>query len=261
MIEHTATRYHPRFAYYSQDAIIGASLREYGEYAQPEVDLLLSVLATITCSPRVVYDVGGNIGYHTTAFASVSDTQVHAFEPNPLNYAMLRENTNHLAHVHLHRMAVADYTGHIQVETFDPAESSNFGEIHVGVTGGITMPCSRLDDLDLPPADLIKIDVEGFEWEVLQGATRVLQRRPVVYYEAMTLRNFDKIYHMMTDLDYKLVWATIRNYNAHNLKKNPHNMFGSTAIFNVLAWPGHWPEVEIGTPVLGPHDDWQRFCA
>lgn len=261
MIEHTATRYHPHFAYYSQDAIIGASLRAYGEYAEIEVDFLLQVINHIDTEQRVIYDIGGNIGYHATAFASAAHAQVHSFEPNPLNYAMLRENTNHLRNVTLHRMAVSDRNGQTLVESFDPSVSTNFGEIHIEQSTGIPVDCARLDDLTLPPPALIKVDVEGFEWEVLSGAAGILaRRRPVVYYEAQTQRNFDKIYNLMTKLGYRLSWMGIMNYNPTNFKKNTHNIFANTAIFNIIAWPSGWPEMNVGTPVQGPDDYWQRLC-
>lgn len=261
MIEHTATRYHPHFAYYSQDAIIGASLREYGEYAEIEVDFLLRVIGQIHTDRRVIYDVGGNIGYHATAFASADRTEVHSFEPNPLNYAMLRENTNHLRNLTLHRMAVSDRNGQTLVESFDPSVSTNFGEIHIEQNSGIPVPCARIDDLELAPPALIKVDVEGFEWEVLSGAATTLARyRPVVYYEAQTQRNFDKIYHLMTGLGYKLAWMGIMNYNPANFKANTNNIFANTAIFNIIAWPANWPEISVGTPVNGPDDYWQRLC-
>lgn len=260
MIEHTATRYHPRFAYYSRDAVIGASLKEYGEYAQIEVDFLLAMLCHIKQDPLIVYDIGGNIGYHATAFASMPHVQVHSFEPNPLNYAMLRENTNHLVNVNIHRMAISDRTGQTLVESFDPAESSNFGEIHIEQPHGVPVPCSTLDDLVLPRPHAIKIDVEGFEWEVLAGASRILEHRPFVYYEAQTQRNFDRIHNLLTGLDYGLYWATVRNFNPDNFKQNTHNIFSNTAIFNVIALPKHWGNFP-GTPVTGPDDCWQRLCA
>lgn len=261
MIEHTVTRYHPRFAYYSQDAVIGVSLRNYGEYAEIEVGLLLDVIRKIDAPTRVVYDIGANIGYHATAFASADRAQVHSFEPNPLNYAMLRENTNHLRNVTLHRMAIADRNGETLVETFDPAVSTNFGEIHIEQSSGIPVPCARIDDLHLPPPVMLKVDVEGFEWEVLSGAAATLARyRPVVYYEAQTLRNFDKIWHLLTDLGYTLNWCCIMNYNPNNHRANTNNIFSNSAIFNIMGWPPGWPAMSIGDPVLGPDDDWQRLC-
>ena len=47
MKEYTKTRYHKNFVYYKNDEIIGASLREYGEYAQTEVNFLLDIIDII----------------------------------------------------------------------------------------------------------------------------------------------------------------------------------------------------------------------
>ena len=68
MIKSTKTRYSKNFSYYSTDEMIGRSLELYGEYSQSELEFLLSMLN----ENSVVYDVGANIGYHTTAFASVA---------------------------------------------------------------------------------------------------------------------------------------------------------------------------------------------
>ena len=41
-LEHTRTRYHRNFAYWKNDEVIGKNLREYGEYQQKEIDLLVT---------------------------------------------------------------------------------------------------------------------------------------------------------------------------------------------------------------------------
>ena len=69
MIQFTKTRYSKKFHYYDTDEVIGRSLAYYGEYAQREIDFLLQFL-----NPNcVVYDVGGNIGCHTTAALTAND--------------------------------------------------------------------------------------------------------------------------------------------------------------------------------------------
>jgi len=88
MIAQTRTRYHTNFSYFVNDEMIGSSLQRYGEYQQLELEFLLSILT----SDSVVYDVGANVGYHTTAFASRA-RQVISFEPNPQNFALLQQNT------------------------------------------------------------------------------------------------------------------------------------------------------------------------
>ena len=108
MIESTQTRYCERFFFYANDEMIGHSLSRYGEYSQTELTLLLSTLT----NHAVVYDVGANIGYHTTAFASIA-RHVYAFEPHPRNYAMLKINTASLSNVTAINCAVSQTPGHV----------------------------------------------------------------------------------------------------------------------------------------------------
>ena len=122
--ETTETRYHKKFTYYTNDSIIGRSLREYGEYGQIEIDFLLEIIGNLENTPKVVYDVGANIGVYATAFGSTG-AEVHCFEPNPLNFALLKQNTKHLSNVRLHKAAATNVAGDILIQTFDPSEAGN----------------------------------------------------------------------------------------------------------------------------------------
>jgi len=222
MIAQTRTRYHTNFSYFVNDEMIGSSLQRYGEYQQLELEFLLSILT----SDSVVYDVGANVGYHTTAFASRA-RQVISFEPNPQNFALLQQNT-------------AD---HDRVTRYQAAVSNTQG------TGS----------LNHAPPDLIKIDVEGHEYEVLQGGIHLLKsRRPVVYYEAIETPNLGDIYHMLTALDYRLYWLCVRNYNPNNFLGEQKNIYLDSALMSILAWPGQYDPLPLD-PVQGADDRPQRF--
>jgi FkbM family methyltransferase len=54
-------------------------------------------------------------------------------------------------------------------------DQHNYGKNQICDTGNITVSIQKLDDLDLPPADFIKIDVEGFEYEVLKGGEQYIK--------------------------------------------------------------------------------------
>jgi len=225
MIAQTRTRYHTNFSYFVNDEMIGSSLQRYGEYQQLELEFLLSILT----SDSVVYDVGANVGYHTTAFASRA-RQVISFEPNPQNFALLQQNT-------------AD---HDRVTRYQAAVSNTQG------TGYIA-------SLNHAPPDLIKIDVEGHEYEVLQGGIHLLKsRRPVVYYEAIETPNLGDIYHMLTALDYRLYWLCVRNYNPNNFLGEQKNIYLDSALMSILAWPGQYDPLPLD-PVQGADDRPQRF--
>ena len=255
MIAQTRTRYHTNFSYFVNDEMIGSSLRRYGEYQQVELDFLLSLLTP----DSVVYDVGANVGYHTTAFASRAQ-QVISFEPNPQNFALLEQNTRDLERVTVYQAAVSNTQGPGYIDTFDPAVYGNFGHMTMNTQGsGVQVPCMTLDFVNHAPPDLIKIDVEGHEYEVLQGCVHLLKRRrPVIYYEAIETPNLGDIYRMLTALDYRLYWMCVRNYNPNNFLGEQENIYLDSALMSILAWPGQYDPLPM-EPVQGADDRPQRF--
>jgi FkbM family methyltransferase len=259
LIETTETRYHKEFAFYKNDNTIGRSLNLYGEYGQIEVEFLLSIINSITNKPAVVYDVGANIGVYATAFASTG-AQVYCFEPNPLNFDLLTRNTSGLDNVNCVNSAATNKAGSIMIQTFDPAVPSNYGELLINNSIGVESTAVRLDDLDIPAPNLIKIDAEGSELGVIQGAlNKIRENLPLLCYEAQESPHLDKIYNILTDFGYHLYWAVVRNYNKDNFKNNAENVWGTTALFSVIAVPPSWNRVKDLDPVTGPDDTWKKF--
>jgi len=254
MIESTKTRYSDEFFFYKNDYIIGNSLRYYGEYSQVELDFLLEVLN----SECVVFDVGANIGYHTTAFASKAK-KVYAFEPNPHNFSMLQKNTANLKNVELINAAVGDHNGTTKIGDFDPEVSTdNFGMMKCGEEG-VDVPLVRLDTLPFDGPDVIKIDVEGYEYAVIKGCEKMLEtRRPMFYYEAHETKELKEIYEFLNQYGYNFYWSFVRNFNPNNFKKVENNIFGGTMLISIVAWPGHLGFLPL-QPVLGPTDHFSRF--
>lgn len=121
-------------------------------------------------------DVGASLGLYTLHAAALVGAagRVHAFEPGDRSAARLQENLdlNHLAQVTLHRSAVGATTGQVTLTGADELARMDPS----GRSAGVTVPCLRLDELDLPGgAALAKVDVEGAEPLVLQGAARLLR--------------------------------------------------------------------------------------
>jgi FkbM family methyltransferase len=232
MITHAPTRYTDKFYTYDNDYIIGQSIRLYGEYTASEVDLLSKFIT----SDSVVYDVGGNIGYHTVAFASMAK-EVHSFEPNDRNYLLLEKNTQSLSNVKLYHFAVSDKAGQAFISDYDTTQPGNYGECMMSETG---QPCKTvmIDDLDLPKPDVIKIDVEGHELKVFQGARKtIMKHRPIIFYESMHGTGFDIIYDTLKNMCYTIYYFPAPNYNPNNFNKNTHNVFGKGGVINCIALP------------------------
>lgn len=255
MLKSTATRYVKNFWFYDTDEMIGASLEHYGEYGQAEIDLMLSFLNE-NC---VVYDIGANIGYHTTAFAS-RVKKVYAFEPHPKNFALLQKNTEPFDNVDIAQYAVSNKWATCYINDYDDTTIGNFGNVSiVDDDQGIQVETIELDDADLPLPDFIKIDVEGHELFVLQGCQRLIAARsPVIFYEAHESPHLKEIYTLLSPSRYKFYWVQVNNYNSKNFKGNRENIFGSSGLMSILAWPIHLPDLSL-SPVLGADDTVARF--
>jgi FkbM family methyltransferase len=125
-----------------------------------------------------VLDVGANVGYYTLLAAVLvgEHGRVHAFEPEPRNAGFLRRHAaiNRCRNVTVQQAAVSDRAG---TARFDFGSGSGTG--HLADAGAIEVRTLRLDDYcaehGLAPT-AIKIDVEGAEMSVLQGARETLRR-------------------------------------------------------------------------------------
>lgn len=168
-----------------------AHLFLYGSYELPSVRFIRRVIAP----GDVVADVGAQIGYITLAMATfdVGKITVHAFEPEPLNIQRLRDNIalNPGVDVRIVEKAVSDANGAIRLYL---SKDHNAGT-HSTISGGtnvseefVEIPAVTLDhyvrEQGISALRLIKIDVEGGEYEVIKGASETLTTlRPIVLME------------------------------------------------------------------------------
>jgi FkbM family methyltransferase len=138
-----------------------------------------------------IADVGANFGYYSVELATAlgAAARVVAFEPFPLNYARLERHVrlNDLAsRVQMLPLALSDRSG---VATMDVRRSETRNTGSAQLRGeGVAIRTARLDDLwptlGYVRLDLLKIDVEGHEVRVLEGASRVIrEHRPMMLIE------------------------------------------------------------------------------
>ena len=131
-------------------------------------------------------DVGAHLGTHTVWFAALCpSTKVHAFEPVGRYAEVVRRNVaaNGLEDkVVVHQVGLSAEPGSATNFMSFPHQVGFMDEAE-GVTESYAV--KRLDDVVEGPVALIKLDVEGMEVDVLEGARRILSRhRPTVYAEA-----------------------------------------------------------------------------
>ncbi|MEN9573290.1 MAG: hypothetical protein RL514_1145 [Verrucomicrobiota bacterium] len=135
----------------------------------------------------VVWDIGANVGFYSCMLSRLVGESgvVIAVEPNLQNIAALAENQrlSKSANIRALQCALSDHDGEV-VMVEDPGYSS-INRVLEGQAqpqqGTITMQASRGDSLvevgKIPAPIFIKIDVEGHELSVINGLTRVLERR------------------------------------------------------------------------------------
>lgn len=156
-------------------------------------------------------DVGANVGAWTVELASRCD-DVHAFEPNPQTYSFLRLGTANLDNVRLFDLAIGEAPGDLNLHLYGNSSWASFyreDELDAWREGEpratISVPVASLDSLGYGnrPVEFIKIDVEGGECSVLEGARRTLDGRPNLLVEIHTLANRDWVVGLLSALDYE----------------------------------------------------------
>ena len=132
----------------------------------------------------VILDVGANVGFYTLLFADrVGPTgRVHAFEPDPLSFGILRRRAARRANIEINQTAVGDRTGTITLFTNRSNRADNRVHASLGseTAEAIEVPLTTLDDYcaarGIDRLDAVKMDVQGAEVAALAGFRQSLAR-------------------------------------------------------------------------------------
>lgn len=166
----------------------------------------------------VVYDLGGHVGFYTLlASTLVGNTgQVISFEPLPNNLKYLKKHLdiNNISNVKVIEATVSDRN---EFAYFERHHSSFQG--HLGSQGTLQVRTVSLDKLifeeNLPIPQCLKIDVEGAEVKVLQGARQLLSQSHPTIFLATHGDNLQKeCCHFLTDLGYQLKSINKKNLDS-----------------------------------------------
>jgi FkbM family methyltransferase len=145
-----------------------------GEYRLPD------------CSPRVIVDLGSNIGLSVLYFRDMyPEARIIAVEADPLVFARLQRNVAHLRDVALVHAAAGDRDGSV---TFYSGPESWAGSVNPDPGRRVRqqlVPALTLEDIlervGEARADLLKMDVEGSEIEILRASTAARNASLVVF--------------------------------------------------------------------------------
>lgn len=169
---------------------IGSALLKHGLYDKKGVCMMNAVLRQLR-NP-IVLDIGANIGNHSLAM-STEAKQVYSFEPQSGIYQVLSGNisANNIDNITAHNIGLSSRDQ--QMELYIPASENNGAatlrtELKSDVATTETIQLRKgdevINDLHLSHLDMIKLDVEGFEIEVLNGLDNTIARfQPIIFME------------------------------------------------------------------------------
>ena len=160
-----------------------------GIYERP----LMRYLDTLDMRGWTCMDIGANVGAVALVLAKkVGDAgKVIAFEPGGPNLHRLRSNFDLNPELASVTEIVPNGVGSSRTELWWSEEEGNPGNASLGASGSQSVPVTTVDDFvrerNITRLDFMKVDVEGMELDVFQGARESLLRfRPILYYETLS---------------------------------------------------------------------------
>jgi len=138
-----------------------------------------SNLDRVTLEFDTVVQAGGHQGLYPRCLSNIFDT-VYTFEPHPANFECLLANCNK-ANIHKFNSALGKTIGTLVLEEVGTSGQHRIlnntrPAYPIPVQQYITVPVMTVDGLALTACSLILLDVEGYEFEVLQGAANTIDQ-------------------------------------------------------------------------------------
>jgi FkbM family methyltransferase len=216
---------------------VGFQLLERAAFDPVEVELavqLLEMRRQFHGDGAVAIDCGANIGVHTIEWAAAMTGwgSVIAIEAQERIYYALAGNIaiNNCFNAIAMHAAVSSESGIMKIPNLDHLTASNFGNLELRPSAGnefigqvidysventIAVQKMTLDALQLPRVDLIKIDIEGMEFEAIEGARQTIERcRPILLIEQVKSSR-DQLRAWLEERGYEVVDAGINLLAIH----------------------------------------------
>jgi FkbM family methyltransferase len=164
--------------------------------------------ALVNSSNPVIFDVGAHVGAVATAYRRIfPDALIHCFEPFPESFAKLSQSTEGEPRTSCHRLAVSATNGESILNANASSATNSLLPVDERASGfwehgvlehreGITVRSTTLDAFceaqGINFVDILKLDVQGGEYAVLEGAGKLLsqQRIGLVYMEVILVPTY-----------------------------------------------------------------------
>jgi FkbM family methyltransferase len=183
----------------------------YDGYEQETVNLFKNII-----QPNwTVFDCGAKTGYFTLLFSELcTQGKVYAFEPTS-TFDMLEHNINYhnLTNINLNKKALGENSGNIEDNIYRIWGKDPERQVYDFITIDDYCEQNKIKNIDL-----IKIDVDSYDFELLKGAVKTLKKlKPIVTVElnhALNLRNTtpQEVIDWLQALGYQQTNITDENY-------------------------------------------------
>jgi len=176
-----------------------------------ELDIIKRYLTIYPSCNNTFIDVGGHIGTQSLPYSKIFKNVI-AFEPNKKSYNFFYENIklNNIDNIIVYNKGVYNKNTYCKVVQHSDVNSGCFYIKECDKQDINSIEVIKLDDLNINNVDFIKIDTEGSELLVLEGAIELISKyKPVIQVETnYTSENFfgykkDSIYEFMKQNEYK----------------------------------------------------------
>jgi FkbM family methyltransferase len=242
-----------------------------GDYFEKNVSYWLEKVLSSTKN-KVYYDVGANYGYFCLTLAPKA-SHVYAFEPvSRTNDILLRNiKRNKLSNITVYKLGLSDKKSNMKINLY---RSSGHNSLFLrdslkadpnNLVGQEVIDLVTLDDLiqeeNLNPPDLIKIDIEGGELYALRGAREVIKKyQPVLVIEYLEI---EKIYRdigcfrsdLLTELESHnyVIYGIAADFT--DLTVYPIAKFDEIEITNIIALPKNMEDIILEASELRTKSD------
>jgi FkbM family methyltransferase len=190
---------------------------------QRMVRLAAAIMAKSDAPEPVIIDIGANVGLFTNAFMAAAKPPklVLAIEPSNYVFAILKIVTAKLDRVRCRKLALSYESGEVQLKT--PVKKS--GSLRVGLSHigdgdesafSEIVQAKRLDDLltaeSITHVDIVKIDVEGAEQHVINGAPNLINKTKPIWFIELVQARADNFTGSASDIFQQFIAAGYQAY-------------------------------------------------
>jgi FkbM family methyltransferase len=180
-----------------------SALRGLGGRRKPKLDPFLATRDLVTADAQVIFDVGANVGATARRYRALYPrADIHCFEPYPPSFQRLSAALAGDRLASLHPTALSSAPGRALLNVNRNAETNSllpsdgraaqyWGEGVLETEGGVEVDVQTLDGFcaqhSIARVDVLKLDVQGAEYSVLEGAEAMLAAREigVIYTEVI----------------------------------------------------------------------------